>query len=63
MQRLTTTLGMHLVKKTYHISSYVGRWPYVKMLFGDSTFENNQWGLGWTRYHRGLLWPKARAPA
>eukprot|EP00959_Pyramimonas_sp_CCMP1952_P156497 3272953-Pyramimonas_sp.AAC.2 len=29
MQRLTTTPGMNTVKKIYHISSHMGRWPHI----------------------------------
>eukprot|EP00959_Pyramimonas_sp_CCMP1952_P408371 8558656-Pyramimonas_sp.AAC.1 len=63
VRRLTTIFGMHIIKKICHISSFVGRWLYVRTIFDDSTDENSQWGLGWIRYHHGLRWPRARALA
>eukprot|EP00959_Pyramimonas_sp_CCMP1952_P142779 2989175-Pyramimonas_sp.AAC.1 len=54
LHMLTTILGMNIVQRICRISSSVGRWPYVKTIVDDSSYENNQWAPGWIRYRHGL---------
>eukprot|EP00959_Pyramimonas_sp_CCMP1952_P300235 6280144-Pyramimonas_sp.AAC.1 len=39
------------------------RLPYARTIFDGFIYENNQWVLGWTRYHHVPHWPKSRALA
>eukprot|EP00959_Pyramimonas_sp_CCMP1952_P304027 6362551-Pyramimonas_sp.AAC.1 len=56
-------LGMNATKQIFYISSSVVRLRYVRTILDGCIFENNQWVLGWIRYHRGPHWPNAGALA
>eukprot|EP00959_Pyramimonas_sp_CCMP1952_P086498 1809274-Pyramimonas_sp.AAC.1 len=53
---------MH-TRKTFHALNVVEGLPCVKITSDGCTYQNNQWVLGWTKYHHGRCWPSARAPA
>eukprot|EP00959_Pyramimonas_sp_CCMP1952_P378253 7923649-Pyramimonas_sp.AAC.1 len=57
------TLGMNTIKTIFHVSSNVGKLPYVKTAFDVFTLKNNQWVLGWIGYRHGPHLPKTRALA
>eukprot|EP00959_Pyramimonas_sp_CCMP1952_P139648 2922613-Pyramimonas_sp.AAC.2 len=51
--RSSTTRGANIARKTTHTLSFVEWSPYVRTISDDSTYENNQWVLGWMKYGHG----------